>query len=382
VSPASTTGPRLATPTRRAALLFGVSLVLLAAGMLRIDSAMASLGAAGFLLLALSWLLGRANLAKLDLDLDTPSRVFACAVFPMRLTLRNRRVWLDAFSVDIALDLPGATTAASLARWTPAGSAADVSLRCSVPVRGRARTHHARLTSAFPLGLFRFRRALLATAPMLVFPRPLTPIELLAAGVLLDAAPLEGASPGDAPGEPRGLRAYRAGDPPKRIHWAATLRSRACGRAPVARENDPPGFHPRHAQIVFHSFGADGELIRPDRFERALSLAAGTLRHLHALGIPATFTADFNHWRDLPARSRAQLSDCLETIADARRAPDTEIHDLQAVLARVHRSRTLILLSDMPADTWERHIPPRSLAPMTIDIRHHAGRGKRRLVTN
>jgi len=380
VTPTPPNGPRLASPTRRAALLLGISLALLAAGLLRIDGPMAALGTAGFLLLALAWLTGRMNLAKLDLDLDTPARVFAGAVFPMRLTLRNRRLWLDAFSVEIEVDLPGRAVASGLARWTPAGSASDVSLRCSVPMRGRVATHHARLTSAFPLGLFRFRRALLARAPMLVFPRPLTPIELLAAGVLLDAAPLDGASPGDAPGEPRGLRAYRPGDSPKRIHWPATLRTRARGGAPVVRENDPPGFHPRHAQIVFHSFGADGELIRPDRFERALSLAAGTLRHLHALGIPATFTADFNHWRDLPAATRSQLSDCLETIADALRAPDTEIHDLQAVLARIPRTRTLIILSDMPADTWERHIPSRSLAPLTIDIRHHAGRGKRRML--
>ena len=373
--------PRLAAPTRRAGVLAGASAVLLAAGVLRIDGAMAALAVAGFLLLGLAWLAGRANLGKLDVDLDTPARVFAGAVFPMRLTLRNRRLWLDAFSVRIDLDLPGGATAASLARWTPAGSASDVSLRATVPARGRVRTHHLRLSSAFPLGLFRFQRAQLATAPMLVFPRPVTPIEMLAAGVLLDAAQLEGASPGNAPGEPRGLRPYRAGDSPKHIHWPATLRARARGGTPVVRENDPPGFHPRHAHIVFHSFGAERELIRPDRFERALSLAAGTLRHLHSLAIPATFTADFNHWRDLPSRSRAQLSDCLESIADALRAPDTEIHDLQAVVSRIPRSRTLIILSDMPADTWHPHLPPRSLPPLVVDIRHHASRGRRHLVT-
>jgi hypothetical protein len=126
VTPTPPNGPRLASPTRRAALVLGASLALLATGLLRIDGPMASLGAAGFLLLALAWLLGRMNLARLDLDLDAPARVFAGAVFPMRLTLRNRRLWLDAFSVEIEVDLPGRAVASGLAPGAPARAASHV----------------------------------------------------------------------------------------------------------------------------------------------------------------------------------------------------------------------------------------------------------------
>lgn len=372
--------PRLGRLTRRGGALLAISLVLLVAGLLRIDGALASLGAAGLLLLVLAWAAGRANLARCLLSLSGPARVFGGTVFPLRLTVHNHRRWLDAFDLEIDLSLGGDSPVPAHARWTAAGSAADLTLRSSLPARGEFHHHPFRLRSSFPLGLVELRANGHTEAPILVYPRPLTPLELLAPGVLLDAAPLEGSSAGDAPGEPRGLRAYRSGDPVRRFHWGATVRAHARGAQAVVRENDPPGFHPQHAQLLFHSFASNGELIRPDRFERALSLACGTLRHLHSLGIPATFCADFDGWRDLPSTTRIQLSTCLVTLAEARRAPDTEIHDLQAVLSRIPPSRTLIVISDMPADTWRRHLPPRSLEPLVIDIRHHAKRGRRHLI--
>jgi uncharacterized protein (DUF58 family) len=372
--------PRLGRLTRRGTFLLAGSAVLVVAGLMLIDGVLAAMGLAGLLLLALVWLVGRANLARLTLDLDAPPRVFGGAVFPLRVTLRNPRRWIDAFQVDLEFNVAGAKDETAHARWTAAGSAADLTLRTSLPHRGEFHRHPIRFRSRSPLGLVEMYAQHRGEAPILVYPRPLTPIELQAPGVLMDAAPLEGASAGDAPGEPRGLRSYRSGDPVRRIHWSTTIRSFARGAPPVVRENDPPGFHPQHAQVLFHSFASDGELIRPDRFERALSLACGTLRHLHSLGIPATFCADFDGWREFSVSTRSQLSTCLAALAAARRARDTEVHDLQGALARVPAARTLIIISDMPADGWRRHLPSRSLEPLVIDIRHHGKRGRRHLV--
>ena len=244
--------PRLAALTWRGGWVLVGSLVLVVAGAVRVDGALAALGLAGWGGAAVAYAVGRWNLGRIAAEVEAPARVFAGATFPVRVTLHNRRVWLDGFGVEYALDLGGGGRAAGVARWIPAGAAADLVLRASVRVRGRHAAHDFRIASSFPLGLFRFRSDGRVAAPLLAFPRPLTPVELLAAGVRMDAAPLDGASPGDAPGEPRGLRGYRSGDRPRRIHWGATVRALAAGRPPVVRENDPPGFHPAHAHEVFH----------------------------------------------------------------------------------------------------------------------------------
>ena len=71
-------------------------------------------------------------------------------------------------------------------------------------------------------------------------------------------------------------------------------------------------------------------------------------------------------WRDRPSTTRHQLSDCLVALAHARRAADTEVHDLQAVLTRIPGSHTLIVISDMPAEAWRRSRSPRvSIGPRT-----------------
>ena len=99
---------------------------------------------------------------------------------------------------------------------------------------------------------------------MLVFPKALVPKEFFSSGEFDDAWHGEGLQAGDSPGEPRGLRPARPGDPAKNIHWPATMRAFARGRAPRIREMDPPGLRPRRATVLFHSFGTDGTLIRTD----------------------------------------------------------------------------------------------------------------------
>jgi hypothetical protein len=117
-------------------------------------------------------------------------------------------------------------------------------------------------------------------------------------------------------------------------------------------ESEPPGFRPVKCAVLFHSFGADGGLIRPDRFEKALSLAAGTLRHLHSQGIPARWIADFNDWKPQSAGARTQVAACLENMARAVRAAGTEAHDLQAALAEIGEDEMRIVISDLPTQAW------------------------------
>jgi uncharacterized protein (DUF58 family) len=267
------------------------------------------------------------------------------------------------------LELPGAARIAGFAGWVPSGTAADLELRMAVPRRAHLLAHPVRLASTFPLGMFEHRRTLVAEHEMLVFPRPINPSGLRAMGVLMDAAPHDGASAGEAMGEPRGLRPWRPGDAMRRIDWPASVRSWSHGAGLVVREGDPPGFHPRRCLLLFHSFGADGSLIRPERFEHALSLAAGVIHQFHHLGIPVRMVADFDGWIEHPATSRAQLATCQEVLAKAVRARGTEAHDLQAAAARVGDDEVLVALSDMPVAGWRDTLPKPRLPVLTPELR-------------
>lgn len=336
----------------RGAVLGGAGVAMLAAGLWRVDGALAALGLAAWCLLAGAWFLARRNTAGLELSLQAPEKTQAGTVFPLILGLSNPRSWLDAFSVRIELELAGQTRCGGVAAWVPAGSAADLELRESIAARAWVERHRARLASDFPLGLFEAERVMEIRHPLCVLPNPQVPQGLSFRGGLIDTPQTESAVAGEAPGEPHGLRPWRPGDAARRIVWPATLRSLARGAGVLVRQTDPPGFRPLRCAVVFHSFGVDGGLIRPDRFEKALSLAAGTLRHLQAQGMEARFIADFDGWRSRPVRTRCQLASCLEVLARARRAPDSEAHDLRAALDGIGEDEGLVVLSDMPAASW------------------------------
>jgi uncharacterized protein (DUF58 family) len=292
------------------------------------------------------------------------------------LSLLNPRRGLDAFGVQALTQLPGGDELSTHALWVAGASAADAELRGSVGARGDHPLPGVVLRSTFPLGLFQAARLVPCPHRLLVFPRPLVPLELLDRGAWRDDSPRPALAAGDAWGEPRGLRPYRAGDAARAICWPATLRSQARGGGLLVRELDPPGFQPREVLVLFHSFGRDRALIRPDRFERALSLAWGALRHFHDLGIPVRLLADFDGWQPRPAAKRRQLALCGELLARAHRHAGTEAHEVQAVLSSLDESTGVLVLSDMPLATWQSSLLP-SGARVWVDVTRYESRSRR-----
>ena len=352
----------------RGAVLGGLAIAFLAAGLWRVDGVLAALGMATGCLLGLAWLLARSHAAGLEVALQGPEKVTAGTMFPVVVTVANRQRVTDSFALRVGLELAGKIRATGRAAWIPAGSAVDLELRLAVEERTRVETQRVRLVSDFPLGLFELRRTLEVARPLSVLPRPRLPGGLVFAGGWLDDAHADACAAGEAPGEIRGLRPWRAGDAPGRILWPASLRSMARGAGMMVRESDPPGLRPERCAVVFHSYGGDGGLIRPDHFEMALKLAAGTLRHLHEQGIAARWIADFDGWKAHPARTRAQLAACLETMARAIREKGSEAHDLQAALAEIAPQEGLVVISDMPVESWRAALPARKQAPFLVEI--------------
>lgn len=341
----------------RGAVLGGLGVVLLVAGLWRVDGVLAALGLASLCLLGLAWWMARVNPAGLDVAVHGPEKVVAGAVFPLALTLVNRHRVMDAFGIRVELQLAGKSSVHGRAAWVAAGSAADLEWRAVVPGRAWVEKRQVKILSDFPFGFFEVERTLGIGGRMIVLPQPVVPRGLRFAGAMMDAPHASGVVAGQSPGEPCGLREWRSGDSPKRVLWPATLRSLARGAGMVVRETDPPGFCPRRCVVVFHSFGADGGLIRPDRFERAISLVAGILRQLRGMGMPVRLVADFDGWIPRPAHSSAHLVACMEMLARARRAEDTEAHDLTSVLAGIPADEGLIVVSDMPVGAWRDLLP-------------------------
>lgn len=355
--------------TPRGAALLGGAFALVVGGLLRVDGAMMAIGFAGLIVLIVTVLLGRWNLAKLEGKIDAPARIFADQQFDFRFHLCNQRKLFDAHEVEMKLMLSQKSDIYSHAKWTAAGSISTVKLRGAIPSRGAVMNHGLFLSSVFPLGLMKHTKTISVEKEILVFPKPLLPEEFFGHGEFDDAWNGDGLQSGNAPGELRGLRPFQPGDAAKNIHWPATMRALARGRSPRVRESDPPGLRPRRATVIFHSFGTDGTLIRTDYFERALSLLCGTLQHLRGIGIPASLCADFESWRVRATFQNTAWSETLTLLARAERSDDTEAHDLCSVIEGLPPEDALLIISDMSPDAWVGVLPTRAV--VVVDVRQH-----------
>ena len=372
-SQAAATGVSIRT---RGAVLGGAGLALLAAGLWRVDGTMAAAGLAAWVLLGIAFAAACCNSRGIGVTLDCPARVEAGMPFPVRLEVTNPRRWLDAFAVEAELELAGSARETARIRWLIAGSTAAVDLRMTIGGRMIAQRHRVILRSEMPFGLFRSVRETVVVARLVVVPKPVVPRGLVFSAGPLDMHDEDPMTASGGPGEPRGLREWRAGDPVKRVNWPSSLRSIARGGGWIVWETDPPGFRPARFAVVVHSCGGDRQLIRPERFERTMSHAAGVLRMLHAQGMPARLIADFDDWIPRPAGKKNQLADCMECLAGARRAAGTEAHELQAVLAEIAPDEGVIILSDMPLATWKSALPGSLKHALTPDIAAgRAGKG-------
>ena len=357
----------------RGATLIGGSAALIVGGIWATDGWLILLGFSGMILLTIAFVIAIFSLKNITLSLYAPSRITASIPFQLELTLHNHRRLLDSFHTEIILQLMGNNSAGgtlikATAPWVASGSTARIQLPVTLHSRGHADTHAGRISSTFPLGLFRFDKQIQIRHQLTVTPRCITPVELNCDGSMHDALPQSGSAAGHTFGELRGIRAWQAGDSAKHIHWPASARSLARGHTLRVREYDPPGFHPDRCHIIFHSYATGGEMLRGDRFERALSLLAGSITKMQNSGIPCILTADFHDWAPIPCSSRAQLAECLSQLARVTRARGIEAHDLDTVFRKVSSDHTLIIISDMAPDSW-RHLLTQHPQTLIIDIR-------------
>lgn len=359
--------------TRRGVILGGLGLALFLVGMWRVDGVMAAMGLSVAALFFVASVLGRINLRRLGLAFSGPRRVEAGKGFSGKLRLTNGNGFIDSLWIEFGVELMGEAVVSGKAFWIAGGGAAEVEGRPVLRIRGLRDTQRGWVKSGFPLGLMSFSKKLAVEAEIGVWPKPIVPRALALRGYLLDGAPLGGSKHFGGIGEWKGLRERRGGDGLRRIAWAASLRSEAAGGAILVREDEPPGSQAEGCLVVFHSYGGDGDLIRPDRFEKALSLFCGALSCLVGLGMPVRWIADFNGWEEGAVKSRRQWAGVREGLLTVKRASGTEAHDLIAALGRAHDHECVVVVSDMPRISWEGFVPESAIAPVLVDIREYDG---------
>lgn len=366
--------------TRFGVIFVGVGLAFFGVGMWRVDGVMAAMGLSAWILLGLVWWMGIRNLKGLSLVYRGPRRVEVAKGFDAKLELHCGARWLDGFWLDFGIGLMSEKEVRGRVLWLSSNSSAMVVRWVSLKNRGLRREQKGWIRSSFPLGLLEFRTVMRVPAEIGVVPFGRVPRELGSSGFLLEGVPLGGSKQFGGMGEWKGLREWRSGDTVRKIAWAASMRSQAAGGGLLVMQEEPPGSKAETCVIVFHSYGTDRNLIRPDRFERAVSLLCGAVGNLLASGIPVRVLADFWEWKPREVNSRRGLALLKEGLMLAKRAEWTEAHNLLEVFAQVKSQECLIIISDMPMSSWEVLVPASALDPVVVDIVAYERATKRRLM--
>ena len=196
-----------------------LAMLVAAAGANTGNNALYMVLAAMLALLVVSGLASRANLRRLAIELDLPGELFAKRPALAGFTVHHRGRWLPRWLLLLTVDGGGR---ARLVPYLAPGGQARGQLELLFARRGRHRVAAAHVASIFPLGLFRKGLRYPLDREVLVYPE-LFP----AGGVELERGGLAGEESSRRAGwghELHALRAFRAGDDPRSIHWKQTAR--------------------------------------------------------------------------------------------------------------------------------------------------------------
>ncbi len=229
-------------------------------------------------LIVVSGVLSEQSMRGLRLEADAPEEIYAGAPALFGAVLANSKRWLTSYSVTLELLARGGPTRFIYLPRLEAGRDRLLTWEETLPARGRHRLAGVRLTTRFPFGLFLKAGHVMLDREVLVFPtvRPISPEELLR---------LVGAGTSAVRRRGRGhdlynLRAYRAGDDPRLIHW----RSSAKVESLLVREMEAETTE--DTRVVLSGRGERDAA----RLEAALSEAASIAAHLARAGAGVELT--------------------------------------------------------------------------------------------
>ena len=351
-------------------LLLGSSVALFISGLALLNGTLSTLGALGVIAWCIAKYLAKSNLKHLSLTAQLPHRLHATRSIQGHIYLHNSHAFLDAYHISLQLHLPGGTSKDMSALWVPSAGHASLDLRLHIIQRSSNLQIPVDITSTFPLGLWTSQKTTTLDHQLIVYPRIIRPIEFETQGNLSGSHASQIHDTRSHQELAQSVRAYQPGDSLRHVHWPASARNLARGQGLLTKAFDPPGFLPQNCRVVFHSHVTSGEILRSDRFEMALALTTGTLHFLRELQIKTSFQADFLQWNTRPCHTHSQYVDCLTLLAEAQRATLTQSHELKQIAHFLTPGESLILISEMPAESW-LHLHKNFQKAIYIDIRQY-----------
>jgi uncharacterized protein (DUF58 family) len=297
-----------------------------------------------------AWLLARWNLAGLELSRRLPARAQAGSPTPIEYLLRvpRRRPALGIEVEDRPSPASRPTRLRASFEAVPRRGAVRIRTTITFVHRGWTTLAPALMWSRYPLGLYRAAREVAAPASVLVRPREGRPTTALRSR-LLGRTRETVRRPLLLRGEETlyGLREFRDGDDPRRIHWRTTARR---GVATVSEWRAESGR--RVVVVLGRGGGAGGRAARS--FERAVSCAATVWRAVHRLRIPASLHLGQPGG---PHRGgRRGLESGLDALARVRgQGSRRPLRDLES-LARQEGSRSVVYVCAGPEPDLQRRL--------------------------
>ncbi len=343
-------------------------------GVARADGVLASVCLLVLLAMPVLQWKGRRNLLGLSLHVQGSHRALTGQKLPLHINLSRCSGMSSSHDVSILIRArAGSETNGSFPSIHPDAMACAQTFM-EMKQRGEISSFLYRIHSSYPLGFWEHHLEGKLDHALIVAPRPVVSKKLVMSGWWREGMAAWGASHTAQAGEIRGLRAWRPGDSFKRVHAAASARAHARGQGLMVAETDPPGFAPRHATVMFHSYAADRAIIRPEMFERALSYLSGTLCYLWQQSLPATLVADFDGWLEQSCCSRRELQELSDHFSRIQRRADTELHELQRVQSQLDPQTSLIVISDMPVIHWQSAMMRREIPTIILPVHSVASR--------
>lgn len=160
---------------------------------------------------------GHSNLTHLELQLLPSHDFFAATPGSVRVKITNQRR-LPTYLLNVRIDKIGVVVPA-----LAAGENEVVQLPLMMPRRGFCPVPVVHLSSCFPVNFFVRSWRIDSQQSLLVYPRPLATSMPLQETPFSAPAEQQTVMPGGE-GDLRSIEDYRAGDPPKSIHWKLSAR--------------------------------------------------------------------------------------------------------------------------------------------------------------